>query len=101
MDIFFRDKVGILLTSRIAINTVKYGVNFLISNPIFRSVNSYIKGININKPPAGDGTPSKKLFFQSSAVSTLVKLNLANLKTQQTEKISVRPRSNGKLINHL
>ena len=48
-------------------------------------VNSYINGIKINNPPAGDGIPSKKLFFQSSVSSIFVKLNLANLKTQQTE----------------
>ena len=36
-------------------------------------------------PPVGDGIPSKKLFFHSSDVSILVKLNLANLKTQHTE----------------
>ena len=29
MDIFLRDRVGILLTKRMAINTVKNGVNFL------------------------------------------------------------------------
>ena len=23
------------------------------------------KGVKINKPPAGDGTPSKKLFFHT------------------------------------
>ena len=28
--------------------------------------NSKINGVNINNPPAGDGTPSKKLFFHSS-----------------------------------
>ena len=33
--------------------------------------------------------PSKKLFFHSSVSLILVKLNLANLKTQQTEYINV------------
>ena len=27
---------------------------------------SKINGVNINSPPAGEGTPSKKLFFHSS-----------------------------------
>ena len=85
IEIFFSDKVGTLLTSKIAIATVRKGVIFFISNPNFKSVNSYISGIKINKPPAGDGIPSKKLYFHVSDVSVLVKLNLANLKTQQTE----------------
>jgi len=40
IDIFLRDKVGILLTKRIAIKTVKYGVNFLTSIPKLKFVNS-------------------------------------------------------------
>ena len=64
MEIFLNDRVGILLTKRKAIKTVKYGVRFLISNFNLKSDNSYINGINISNPPAGDGTPSKKLFFQ-------------------------------------
>ena len=52
-------------------------------------MSSYIKGIKINSPPAGEGIPSKKLFFHSCVSSILVKLNLASLKTQQTEYISV------------
>ena len=38
--IFFNDKVGILLTNKNAISIVKYGVNFLISRPKFKFVNS-------------------------------------------------------------
>ena len=83
--IFFNAKVGILLTNKIAIRTVRYGVSCLISIPRFKFVSSYIKGIKTNSPPAGDGIPSKKLFFQPAFSSILVKLNLANLKTQQTE----------------
>ena len=41
--------------------------------------------LKLISPPAGEGIPSKKLFFHSCVSSILVKLNLANLKTQQTE----------------
>ena len=58
-EIFFNDNVGILLTSKIEIKTVKYGVNVRKLKPRFKSASSNIKGININMPPAGDGTPSK------------------------------------------
>ena len=85
IDIFLSDKVGTLLTNKIAIKIVKKGVIFLTSIPIFKFVNSYINGIRIKRPPAGDGIPSKKLCFQFSFSFILVKLNLANLKTQQTE----------------
>ena len=33
IDIFLSAKVGILLTNKIAINTVKYGVKFLVPLP--------------------------------------------------------------------
>ena len=84
-DIFFKDKVGTLLTNNNAIKIVKYGDT--IAKLIFKliSVSSNAKGMSINNPPAGDGTPSKKLFFQDSSVLIFVKLNLANLKTQHTE----------------
>ena len=59
IDIFFKDKVGTLLTSKIATKIVKYGVKFLILKFKFKSVNSKIKGNKINIPPAGAGTPSK------------------------------------------
>ena len=85
IEIFFKDKVGILLTNNIATKIVKIGVIFLISKPILKFVNSKINGIKINNPPAGEGMPSKKLFFQFSVISIFVKLNLANRKTQQTE----------------
>ena len=85
MDIFFKDGVGILLTKSKAIKTVRKGVKLLTSIFKLRSLNSKINGVNINNPPAGDGTPSKKLFFHSCWFSTFVKLNLANLSTQQTE----------------
>ena len=68
IDIFFKDKVGTLLTNKIAITTVRKGVIFFISNPKFKSVSSYMSGIKINKPPAGDGIPSKKLYFHVSDV---------------------------------
>ena len=58
MDIFFKDKVGILLTNKMAIKIVKYGVKFLVLKFIFKSASSKIKGIKINIPPAGEGTPS-------------------------------------------
>ena len=51
------------------------------------SANSKIKGVKINSPPAGEGTPSKKLFFHFWSLSFFVKLNLASLRTQQTENI--------------
>ncbi len=59
IDIFFNDKVGILLTNKKAIKTVKYGTINLISKLILRSESSKKRGVNINKPPAGDGIPSK------------------------------------------
>ena len=65
MDIFFKDGVGILLTKSKAIKTVRKGVKLLISIFKLRALNSKINGVNINNPPAGDGTPSKKLFFHS------------------------------------
>ena len=93
IEIFFNYKVGILLTNSIDIKIVKYGAKFLIFN--FRSMfeSSKIKGIKISNPPAGAGTPSKKLFFHNSLFSILVKLNLANLKTQHTEynKVTAQP----------
>ena len=48
IDIFFSDKVGILLTNKTAIKIVKYGVKFFILNPKFRSESSKNKGIKIN-----------------------------------------------------
>ena len=66
MDILFKDGVGILLTKSKAIRTVRKGVKLLASILKLKSLNSKINGVNINNPPAGDGTPSKKLFFQSS-----------------------------------
>ena len=59
IDIFFRDKVGILLTNKTAIKIVKYGVKTFILNHKFRSESSKNKGIKISIPPAGEGTPSK------------------------------------------
>ena len=85
IDIFLKDRVGILLTSNNDIKIVKYGVTLLIFKSNFKVLNSYINGIKIKIPPAGDGTPSKKLFFQVWFSSTFVKLNLANLRTQHTE----------------
>ena len=40
-------------------------VKIFTSRLIDTWLNSKIKGINISNPPAGDGTPSKKLFFHS------------------------------------
>ena len=65
-----------------------------MSELIFKFVNSYINGIKINNPPAGEGIPSKKLFFHPSVSSIFVKLNLANLNTQQTEYIKVMAQPN-------
>ena len=65
MDILFKDGVGILLTKSKAIRTVRKGVKLLTSKFKLKSLNSKINGVKINNPPAGDGTPSKKLFFQS------------------------------------
>ena len=59
IDIFFNDKVGNLLTNKIAMKTVKNGVKFLKLKSKFKSESSKIKGIKINNPPAGEGTPSK------------------------------------------
>ena len=66
MDIFFKDGVGILLTKSKAMRTVRKGVKLLTSIFKLRALNSKINGVSINNPPAGDGTPSKKLFFHSS-----------------------------------
>ena len=41
-----------------------------------------IKGVSTNIPPAGDGTPSKKLSFQEGSSEELT-LNLANLNATQ------------------
>ena len=88
IEILLRDNVGILLTNNNAIITVKYGVHLIISKFKFNSASSKIKGVSIKSPPAGEGIPSKKLFFQSCSLSFFVKLNLASLRTQQTENIS-------------
>ena len=66
MDILFKDGVGILLTKSKAMKTVRKGVKLLTSIFKLRALNSKINGVNINSPPAGEGTPSKKLFFHSS-----------------------------------
>ena len=42
-----------------------------------------INGINTRIPPAGDGTPSKKLSLQEGSVFELM-LNLASLNVTQT-----------------
>ena len=83
MDIFFKDGVGILLTKSKAIKIVRKGVKLLISIFKLRALNSKINGVNINNPPAGDGTPSKKLSLQDGSFPELT-LNLANLKATQT-----------------
>ncbi len=59
IDIFFKDKVGILLTNKMAIKTVKQGVKFFILKPKLRFDSSKNKGIKMRIPPAGAGTPSK------------------------------------------
>ena len=51
---------------------------------------SNIIGNKIKQPPAGEGMPWKKFIFHSSLLSNFVKLNLANLKTQQTENNNTR-----------
>ena len=65
IEIFLNESVGILLTKSTAIIIVKNGVYSLTEILKSISVNSYINGIRISSPPAGDGTPSKKLFFHS------------------------------------
>jgi len=42
-----------------------------------------IKGVNTKIPPAGEGTPSKKLSLHDGSSSTLI-LNLACLRSTQT-----------------
>ena len=45
---------------------------------------SDINGVKTNIPPAGEGTPSKKLIFHDSFSSIVVKLNLASRSAQHT-----------------
>ena len=48
-----------------------------------KSLRLYISGIRTKNPPAGEGTPSKKLSFQDGS-SPEFTLNLASLKATQT-----------------
>ena len=75
-----------MLINKIETRTIKYGVIIFKFNKLEKFDNSNITGKRIKHPPAGDGIPSKKLFFHSSVFSNLVKLNLASLSTQQTAK---------------
>ena len=60
-----------------------------MSKFIFISDSSNIKGNKINIPPAGEGIPSKKFFFQDSFSFISVRLNLASLRTEHTEYMNV------------
>ena len=89
IEIFFNEKVGTLLIKKKATNIVIQGDRFFILMDVSKFDRSNINGIKISIPPAGDGIPSKQFFFQESFSSYFVKLNLANLRTQQTEQIRV------------
>ena len=82
--IFFNEQVGNLLINKNEIITKKIGTisskfNLKNSNPL----KLYANGVKTKIPPAGDGTPSKKLSFQDGS-SPEFTLNLASLKATQT-----------------
>ena len=82
--IFFKEYVGTLLIKRNEIITKKTGTIklifiLIISKPLIL----YINGIKTRIPPAGEGTPSKKLSLQDGSSLELT-LNLANLKATHT-----------------
>ena len=85
--IFLNENVGnLLINSILRLITIKVWCNFfnirsLLQNLIIQK----LEEIDIINPPAGEGTPSKKFCFHDSSSLKDVKLNLANLITQQTE----------------
>ena len=62
IDIFFNAKVGILLTSKKAINTVRYGVNSFISKPKFKFVNHKLKALKLITRLLGRVFPQRNYF---------------------------------------
>ena len=64
---------------------VKYGVKFLMLIPMLISDNSNIKGIKINNPPAGAGTPSKIIVFPILNI-----INLCKIKSCQSKHTAYR-----------
>ena len=62
IEIFFNDKVGTLLTSKMAIKIVKYGVSSFILKFIFNSESSKIRGSKINIPQLEKARPQNNCF---------------------------------------